>query len=297
MKKVLCLLLAMLMALSVVGCGKEDPVEDINKFRIVTSFYPVYVVTANLTDGAQDVSLTNLTEPDHGCMHNYSLTTEDMKKLTGTNLFVASGMNMEVFVGKTSLGIPRLVVLDSGEDIPTVIKADGKENPHYWMNIENAISQCDKIKRALIRANPVNESVYEENATRYKDELNALLAETYERTSKLKGKKLVVFSDSFDYFAEEFGIETVKLASAHNGKDPSAKEIAEAVDYIKSNDVKTVFAIKGEEGSPVVRTVKKETGCKVVLLDVLTSGELDGNVKNAYIEAIRSNLDALENNL
>lgn len=51
-----------------------------SKTRIVTSFYPMYVIALNLTEGAEGIELSNMADVNVGCLHDYTLTTEDMKK-------------------------------------------------------------------------------------------------------------------------------------------------------------------------------------------------------------------------
>lgn len=300
MKKIVCILLVVVFMIPVlVACNEQAPaLNDAEEFRIVTSFYPVYVVTLNLIDGAENVTLLNFAKPDIGCLHDYTLTTEDLKKVSGSDLFIASGMGMESFVGKNSFGVPRLEVLDCGEDIMHTLGEEGEENPHYWMNIENAIEQCDKIKRTLCRLNPANSSVYETNAQEYIEKLRNLLAEAQERTSKLEKREMVVFDDSFDYFAEEFGIDTVQLlGEGHDSSAHSAGELAEAVEYIKRNNTEYIFVQESFIDDAAYRTIVNETGCKPIVIDSFTMGAINSEAKNAYIDVIRKNLDALEQGL
>jgi len=46
--------------------------------RVVTTFYPLYIATRNLTDGVPGVSTLNMTRPVAGCLHDYQLTTADL---------------------------------------------------------------------------------------------------------------------------------------------------------------------------------------------------------------------------
>ena len=63
---------------------KEEKNENEN-FKIVTTFYPIYIMAANITQGAENVELTNMTDTNIGCLHDYTLTTSDMKKLEKYN--------------------------------------------------------------------------------------------------------------------------------------------------------------------------------------------------------------------
>lgn len=289
------MLLCAAAVLSLCACGKENKETDENTFRVVTSFYPVYVAALNIMDGAENTSLTNLTKPTLGCMHDYALTTEDMKKLTNADVFIVNGQGMETFIGNVSLGIPGLVTLESGEDIPVVIEEDEGEtrNPHYWMNIDNAIAQAEKIEQMLSSQNAENEGIYKENLETYRNKLLKLKEEASSRMAKYESRDMVLFHESFDYFAREFGLNVVSVISNHDGSAPSPQKLAETVEFIKSKNIKAVFT-ESQFDTSVADTVAREAGCEVYVLDTLTSGEIDDAVKDAYINAVHKNLDTLE---
>ena len=286
MKRAVCLLLAWLLILSLASCGeKEEESINLTDYKIVTSFYPVYITVMNIAAGAENVAIMNLIDEEIGCIHDYMLTGKDLKKMTGADLFIASGMGMETFVGMSSLGIPGLEVLDCSEDIKHVIANErGKENPHYWMNIENTIEQCEKIKRALCLFDPSNSAIYEANAASYTERLRALEAEVKPRIEKLKDKTIVVYHDSFDYFAEEFGLEIITINDAE-----------EAAKY--ENEISNLgymFAQKSVADSKEYQSFAKKTRCTTYIIDTLTCPTEGEVAEDAYINAIRRNLDMFE---
>ena len=86
MKKILAFCLAAAMVLGGCGKGTENTAGETAQtdgLTVVTSFYPVYLLAANVTDGVEGVTLKNMTQPQTGCLHDYELTTEDMKTLEG----------------------------------------------------------------------------------------------------------------------------------------------------------------------------------------------------------------------
>lgn len=296
MKKTLSVLLIIILVFSLASCGEGGGTKK-GYFNIVTTFYPVYVTTLNIVDGADRVTLTNMTDPETGCLHNYILTPEDMKLVSDSNLVIASGLNMESFVGNVSFGIPGLEVIDCGEDAPNKIGEYAEENPHYWMNIDNAIAQCEKIRKGLCRVNPENAAVYNRNAGEYTKKLNDLKKEAAERTSKLETRDVPVIHDSFEYFASAYGLNMIRLLEKYNEGESASKQAEQIAIEIKRNGIDTIFVDEQEKSGSVVRSVEKETKCKVVALDMLTVGEEDENPKDAYLNAIRGNLDLLEENL
>ena len=64
----------------------------------------MYVFTLNLTAGVEGVTVKNMALPQTGCLHDYALTTADMKALAAADLFVVNGAGMEQFFGKSAFG-------------------------------------------------------------------------------------------------------------------------------------------------------------------------------------------------
>ena len=71
---------------------------------------------ANITDGAQNVKIENMASNSTGCLHDYTLTTTDLKKLEQANVFVTSGV--ENFMVNVSRTYPELLVINSTVEIP-----------------------------------------------------------------------------------------------------------------------------------------------------------------------------------
>jgi len=102
-------LLMLVLSLALVGCGGTDKAAEkpadkqpAQPFRIVTSFYPMYVATINITQGVDGVEVHNMTKPQTGCLHDYQLMTEDMKTLENADAFVINGAGMEDFMDKVT---------------------------------------------------------------------------------------------------------------------------------------------------------------------------------------------------
>lgn len=86
-------------------------------FTVVSSFYPIYVIVENLAEGADGVVVHNLTENAVGCLHDYTLSTKDMRKLADADLFVINGLDMEPFLDDIKSVYPELPVAVSTKDI------------------------------------------------------------------------------------------------------------------------------------------------------------------------------------
>lgn len=259
----------------------EEKEGNEEKFTIVTSFYPMYIATMNIVDGA-DVNLKNLSEPKTGCLHDYQLTTEDMKLLSTADVFVVNGGGMEEFLSDVVAKYPKLTVIDSSQGIE--IEDD---NAHVWMSIKNHIQQVENITKGLCEANPENAYIYQENSAKYIDKLNEILNT---EDDSLKGNNVMLFSEAYEYLADDFGLEIVGVLDLDEEKDISAGELASTIDIIKSKNVPLIIAEK-EYGEKMANAVMKETDAKTIYLNTIIRGDYD---KDAYINGMKSNIELLK---
>ena len=108
---------------------------DTNTIKITATFYPLYVSLLNITDGVEGIELSLLAPPDTGCLHDYQLTTKDMKKIENSNILVANGAGMEDFIEK---------ILETKKD-SLIIASEGFEltdnNSHVWVSLEEQFTR------------------------------------------------------------------------------------------------------------------------------------------------------------
>lgn len=284
----------------------EDNSDDTqNQIQVVTSFYPMYILALNVTDGVENVQVTNMAKPQVGCLHDYQLSTEDMKILNDANLFIMNGAGMEGFVDKILQSYPELEVADTSQGTHFIEVADtahestkGNDldgyndeqyNSHIWLSIPNAVKQVENMRDALCRIDPDHEEQYKKNAEIFADNMNALTKEMRSFDVAEKGKA-VVFHEGFDYIGEDAGF-TIPFGIYTDGNvKPSAKELRDAVEQSKEKGI-TIFFAAEDNGKEFAETIANEVGGKVYVLDPITSGEEN---KDAYAQAMRKNISTLK---
>lgn len=301
MKKGARFLLSMLMLCAVslsAGCpGKQGELERDAKAvhrsgmgkRIVTSFYPMYIMTINVTKGIGEVRVSNLTPPIIGCLHDYSPTTAEMKKLDNADIFVTNGAGMESFLDKVARQNPRIVIVRLAEGIPLLKGAQG-ENPHVWVSISHAISEVENLKKALISLDPVHAGAYKQNADAYISRLAALRSEMVRELAPYRGARIITFHEAFPYFAREFGLIIAAVVEREPGSAPNARELAESIDSIKKKEVKALFS-EPQYPASAADAIARETGMKIYVLDPAVTGPDD---PDAYIRIMGQNLKTLQ---
>ena len=140
------------------GGGNPVTVKE-DKFQIVTSFYPVYIATLNITDGIEDIEVTNMTENSSGCLHDYQLTAKDMRKLEHADVFIINGAGMETFMESILKTYPNLTVIDTSEGIP-LLEATIHEHTHVTENHEELHEVEEHIEETHIEEHIHEEDVH-----------------------------------------------------------------------------------------------------------------------------------------
>ncbi|CED94357.1 MULTISPECIES: metal ABC transporter substrate-binding protein [Romboutsia] len=313
LKKILTILI--LVILSVTGCSSntndksgssEDKKED--SIKVVTSFYPMYLLASNVVKDIDNVELINMTDSATGCLHDYSLTTDNIKLLEDCDIFIINGAGMESFLDKALEQKPDLKIIDASEGIE-LIKSDymnesdshdhehdndhdhnEEYNPHVWLSVENAIKQVENIENKLIEYNSINKEKYSQNAQEYIEQLTNLDNKIHSELDNLENKNIVTFHEAFPYFAKEYGLNIVGVVQREAGSEPSAKELQKIIEKIKKLDVKAI-CVEPQYSTKAAETISKETNVKVYTLDPIVTEE---SKNSSYIDIMNKNLETLK---
>ena len=293
--KILSLLLLVL-SVALVGCGGTDkPAEKktAEPFRIVTSFYPMYVATINITDGVDGVEVYNMTKPQTGCLHDYQLMTEDMKTLEKADAFVINGAGMEDFMDKVTEQQKKLKVIDASRGIELIHDDEEGDNPHVWLSVTDAITQVRNIADQLKEADPAHAASYEKNAVAYIEKLTSLKSEMHAALDNVPHKDIVTFHEAFPYFAKEFNLNIIGVVEREPGTEPTPTELQETIEQVNALPTKVLFT-EPQYSPAAAETIARETGAKIYTLDPVVTGEATPEAKNAYIDTMKKNMQVLK---
>jgi zinc transport system substrate-binding protein len=283
-------LVTIFLFVSVIGC-KHETNQETKKIKLVCSFYPMYIMAINVVKDVPDVSVSNLTPPTTGCLHDYTVTTDDMKKLADAKVFVANGASMESFLDRIISQYPQIKIIKLADGIP-LIKGTGEEgdNPHVWVSISLAITEVNNLGKYMEKFDPAHADLYVKNTEAYVNKLETLRQKMRVELAPYKGRKIITFHEAFPYFAQEFGLEIAAAVEREPGSEPSARELAKTVDLVRKAGIKTLFS-EPQYPAAVADTIAGETGAKVYMLDPAVTGP---NGPEAYINIMENNLEVLK---
>ena len=282
---------------AVSGCtntGQQAAKKD-GQLHIVTSFYPMYIATANITKGVEGVQVTNMTKPQTGCLHDYQLSTDDMKTLENADIFVANGAGMESFMNKIIKEYKDLQVIDASKDID-LLEENGEANPHVWLDVNNAIKQVENISEQLCDADPNHAEAYKANAAVYVGRLKELQAEMSNELKDISHRDIVTFHEAFPYFAQEFNLNIIEVIEREPGTEPTPQELENIIKDVNKLPSKILFT-EPQYSPAAAETIARETGARIYTLDPIVTGEANEQALDAYINTMKQNAAILKDAL
>ena len=305
MKKIRSILLAALLLIAA-GCSAPQSGEKESRLTVVTSTYPVYLFTSAVCDGVEGVTVERLNTGETSCLHDYTLSVDDMRMLESADVVVLNGAGLEDFL-TDALATSSAQVIDCSEGVDllenlTHDHEEGDEeghdhghyDPHYWMDPRNAALAVSSILNGLWEADPDYAAEYQDNAEQATVLLNSWQPELQETLAQsgVEVSGLITFHDGFQYFAKAFDFPLLAAIEEEAGSEASAKEITEITQLVKEYELPVIFTeVSGSDAT--AQAISRETGCAVAQLTMLMDGP-DAELSN-YYDGLKSNIAAVVN--
>lgn len=284
--KQFCLFLAVLLLLTVCGCTLSD-----HSAPILATTRPVYDLTTALCDGT-DLEVSLLINENVSCLHDYSLSTNQMKNLENAEMVIMSGAGLEEF--QTDILIRCNYLLDASKGVTLIECQEGHDHDghshdqdaHIWLAPKNAKIMATNICKGLQNQFPAQTDRFQHNLETLLSELDKLQAYGEETLKDLSCRELITFHDGFSYLAQAFDLTILAAVEEESGSEASAKELISLIEKVRHHNLPAVF--NETNGSPSASSIiSAETGVNVFTLDMCMG---DGT----YIETMYQNINTLK---
>lgn len=308
MKKYFGLIILLVTTLAVTACGtKNEKTTEEGKLNIVTSFYPMYDFTKNVTKDKANVSMLidGGVEP-----HDYEPSAKDMGKIQEADIFIYNSNEMETWVETVlkNIDTKKVKVVEASKGIELLAgshddnEEDGHEghdhsgvhDPHVWLNPKLASKEVETISQAIIERDDKNKGFYEKNKEEYSEKLNELDKNYKTAFKDAKNRKFVTQHTAFSYLAHEYKLEQVAISGISPDQEPTPKELKGIEDFVKNENIKIIYT-ESSASPKIAKTISSATGAELEVLNPMESvPEKDRKAGVDYLSVMTSNLEALK---
>lgn len=284
-------LLVVLIALGLLYWGFSRPnTARADKTSVVVSGYVPYTLARQI--GGDKIALSMLL-PANAEPHSFEPTPGDMVAVRRADVFAYVSPRIEPWAKDvlSAAGPDTLVVEAAAFAAPS-------DDPHVWMDFNNAGRIAAALAEALAKKDPQNDAFYEANLAAFQAELAALDADYKSALADCQSRKVVhVGHLAFKNLTKNYNLSLSSLAGASHDGEHSARKLADLVKFIRQKNVKTIFT--EETLSPrLSAAVAEETGAQILpLYTVEHVGKGDFERGATYGELMRRNLENLQRGL
>lgn len=283
----------------------QTPSRQVKKgLHIVTSFYPIYAMTKYISGDLNDVKMIQ----SRAGIHSFEPSPNDVAAIYAADLFVYHSHTLEAWAGKLDASkhqstvkiveASKGLVMDKVEGLEDMPVTDGIDparlyDPHTWSDPILAADEADIIAKQLAKVDPKHQAVYQKNAKAFRKEAEAINQSFQAKFKTVKTRTFVTQHTAFSYLAKRYHLKQLGIAGISPEQEPTARQLTDIRDFIKTYQVKTIFVEKNVS-QKLAKTVAHTTGVNLKLLSPL---EADPENNKSYLENVKDNLDILYHEL
>jgi len=148
------------------------------------------------------------------------------------------------------------------------------------MNPKLVKIQARNIQMALQQLDSLHRQEYEANLKAFLADLDRVDARISRSLAPFRGERMYVYHPAFGYFAEAYGLKQIPIEI--EGKEPSARQLADLIDRAKRDKVKVMF-VQPQFSRKGAEIIAKAIGGVVVPINPLAPDYLE-NMEKIAIE-------------
>ena len=281
---------------------------------VITTIKPIEsLVNAVIGDTGKTVSLI----PPEISPHEFRLKPSDVRILQNSNIVFYISSHLETGIVKMFKNLPKNIktinlMEETGIDHLSIRdneawelhdhddhdkhdakdekhddhdKHDAKDDIHIWLDPDNAIKIVRKINKELSLFFPKNAMTYNDNSSKFINELESLKIKLKKELLPIKDKPYIVFHDAYQYFERAFELNAIGSIALENDVASSPKQISFIKDKILKSQATCVFQ-EPQFDSKLVKTVVEGTKVRIGTLDPIGVNILEK--ENFYLQLLRN---------
>jgi zinc transport system substrate-binding protein len=268
--------LAPLAVLALAGCAETSPAADDDTVSVLTSFYPLQLVTEQV--GGDRVSVDSLTPPGAE-PHDVELSPAQVSRVDRADLVVyLSGFQAAVDDAVEQTSPAHVVDAADLEDLLTAPEEDTEEHhldedhehgsldPHFWLDPSRMPAVTDAVADALTALDPEGAEEYAANAAGLDARFHDLDQSYQAGLATCATRTFVTSHQAFGYLADRYDLDQVGISGLDPDAEPSPARLAAVEKIARAEDVTTIF-FESLVSPKVARTLADDLDVEAAVLD------------------------------
>lgn len=300
----------LLMAMILVACssneGTTNDTKSNGKINVVTTFTLLEDIVSEV--GGDLVTVFNLV-PTGTDPHEYDPLPADMAETEEADIIFYNGLNLE---GDDNGWFAKLIdateqnwdhIFMAAESVEPMYLSvdDGAEqvvNPHAFLDPVVGMKMTENIRDALVKIDPDNKEVYEENANIYLTTLQEIHEQYEQKIGDIaeENRILVTSERAFQYVAKRYGLKEGFIWEIDTEENGTPEQITSLITFINEHNPPVLFVETNVDKRPM-ETVANETG--VEIFGEIYSDEIGkpGEIGDTYVKFLTHNIEQIYNGL
>ncbi|MDX2004900.1 MAG: metal ABC transporter substrate-binding protein [Meiothermus sp.] len=259
--------------------------------------------------GGNRVNITQVV-PNGSDPHSYDPRPTVVQGMSRAKVVFANGLNLEPFFEKLEANLPKSArVVELAAGMPNLIKGGehhdehkdehskeaghaedqhghGEYDPHLWLSPAYGVRYVERIRDALIAADPSGRAVYTQNAGRYIAQIRQADADVKACLANIpvSRRKIVSQHEALLYFARQYNITIVGSIADFSAQQTGTQRFTRLAQEMRRQGVRTVFA-EPQFSQAEARALAEATGARV---GRIYSDAFDDTV-NTYLKLLAFN--------
>ncbi len=234
------------------------------QIQVVVTSKPIHSLVAAVMG---DLGKVTLIVDGNASAHTYALKPSDARAFNTATVVFRTSEAMEPFTAKVVKSIPKSVEVVTLAQAPGVMSlpmrkdpnfekhghshghshahGHGKsadQDPHVWLNPDNAKAMVDHIAKVLTPRLPAAADKIAGNAGKLKAAIDTMAAEIGSELAPLAGRGYVVFHDAYQYLEARYGLTPVGAFVVNPDVPASGKRLSELRKRVQTLGATCVFA-------------------------------------------------------
>ena len=266
----------------------------IGQIKVVASASMFHDMTENIAGDLIDLKSI---VPIGSDPHLYEPIPKDAQAVSEADLILVNGLTFEGWINElieNSGTKAKVITITEGIDVVGSLDYEDSFDPHAWMSARNGLVYIDNITKALIEADPSNESQYLENARSYSERIKTL--DSYIRTAiesiPRDQRVLVTSHDAFQYYGQEYGLKLEAIMGISTESDAQTSDLIRVTEAIGKFNVPAIF-VESTINPAMMQQIAKDNKVEIggeLYADSL--GEPEGEA-GTYYDMLKHNTDII----